>query len=159
LIAVYLISLAAGALADDRDQPIQIEAGKLEIDERRQVSIYRDNVHLRQGSLHFQADMITLHFDRDNNLEWLEITGAPASFSQLNENRETISGSAENIKYFQQDTRMELRDNARFVSGQDTIESGYIRIDTQSGAVEAGDTTSKDRVRMLIQPGRPRDPQ
>lgn len=155
-ISVILLALCVSpplfALSTDRDKPINIEADKLEIDESRHISIYRGNVHMQQGSLQIDADSITLHFDQRNELQLLEIKGAPARFQQLNDQQQQLSGSALEINYHQAESLMELLGDARFQSDKDSIESEHIRINTSTNALEAGDADGKGRVRMLIQP-------
>lgn len=152
LLLALCVSLPLLALGTDREKPINIEADKLEIDESRHISIYRGNVHLQQGSLQIEADSITLHFDQHNELQWLEIKGAPARFQQLNDQQQQLNGSALEINYHQAESLMEMHGDARFLSDKDSIESEQIRINTSTNALQAGDSEGKGRVRMLIQP-------
>lgn len=155
IVALLLIALSPFsllALSSDRDQPIHIEADNLQIDDNRNISIYQGNVAMQQGSLDIKADRIILHFDNDKNLQWIEISGAPATFNQLNAKQEPIAGSALKMNYYEDKSVMELLGNARFKSNQDTIESETITINTETEAMQAGDPQGKSRVRMLIQP-------
>lgn len=152
IILLWLMPVITQALPDDRDQPIHIEADNLEIDDNRHISVYQGDVSMQQGSLDIKADKIIFHFDADNNLKMLEISGNPATFNQLNAKQQPVSGSAQNMKYYEDQSLMELNGNARFKSDQDTIESESISINTQTEAMQAGDTDGKSRVRMLIQP-------
>lgn len=147
-----LLPLAAMGLSSDRDQPINIEADKLEIDENRHISIYQGQVAMQQGSLQIHADRIVLHFDANNELQWLEIYGSPASFKQLNDQQQPISGSALKINYHQNESLMDMQGNAKFFSDKDSIESETISINTSTNALQAGDKSGDGRVRMLIQP-------
>lgn len=149
---ICFFPLTTLALSTDRDQPINMEADKLEIDDSQHISVYQGNVDMKQGSLHIQADQITLHFNENNDLQWLEITGTPATFTQLNESQQPVSGSALKMNYYEDKSLMELQGNARFQSDQDTIESDSISINTETDALQAGDQQGKGRVRMLIQP-------
>lgn len=155
IVALLLISITPFsllALSSDRDQPIHIEADNLQIDDNRNISIYQGNVAMQQGSLEIKADRIILHFDKDKNLQWIEISGAPATYNQLNAKQEPIAGSALKMNYYEDKSVMELIGNARFKSNQDTIESETITINTETEAMQAGDPQGKSRVRMLIQP-------
>jgi len=155
LLCLWLFPLSLYALTDDRDQPINIEADKLKIDENDQISIYQGNVQMNQGSLRIKADKIILHFDPQNDLEWLEISGNPAEFNQLNDERKPISGTAGTMHYFDQKSILKLMGKARFSSDLDSIESENITVNTQTNALQAGDENGKERVRMLIQPKKP----
>jgi lipopolysaccharide export system protein LptA len=152
LLLLSLFAMQALALPSDRDQPIQIEADKLEIDDSKNISVYEGNVRMQQGSLDIKADRIILHFDTDRNLERLDITGTPAIFKQLNARKQPISGSAQQMEYYEQQSLLEMKGEARFKSENDTLESEAISINTETEAIQAGDPQGKSRVRMLIQP-------
>lgn len=141
-----------GALSTDRNQPINIEADRLDVDESRHISTYDGNVTMRQGSLRIDADRIILHFNPRNELQWLEIEGTPARFTQLNDQQQPISGAARQIIYRQADSLMEMQGAAQVISDQDRIESETIELNTATNALKAGDARGAGRVRMLIQP-------
>lgn len=151
-VIVLLLSSVAMSLTSDREQPINIEADTLEIDDSRHISIYQGNVDMRQGSLHIRAERIILHFDQNNNLQWLEISGSPAAFSLLNDNRQPMSGEARNIDYHQDKSLMKMRGDAVYRNDQDSIESDSITVNLDTDALQAGDQGGNGRVRMLIQP-------
>ncbi|MDJ0881740.1 MAG: lipopolysaccharide transport periplasmic protein LptA [Gammaproteobacteria bacterium] len=155
ILSLLFIPCSLVALTGDRDQPINIEADKLEIDENRQISIYQGNVRMQQGSLSIQADKIILHFDAQNDLEWLEINGNPAQFNQLNDERKPVSGTAQSMHYYDRESLLKLMGRARFKSDKDSIESENITVNTATNALQAGDQDGSERVRMLIQPKQP----
>lgn len=155
LIGWLLLCLPFGiqALSTDRDQPIQVEADELIIDEKSRFSTYRGNVRLQQGSLHITAEQIVFEFDQQNNLQRLVITGKPATFRQINEQQQEVSGAADQLDFNLLKNTMDLLGNARFVSGQDIIESEQIRLDLDGSTLQAGvNAAGQGRVRMLIQP-------
>ena len=154
-LAFFLSALmvsTAHALPNDKDQPIQIEADRLQVDETRNISEYLGNVQMSQGSLKFVADRMLLQFDANDELLWIDIEGKPARFNQLNDDGKPVSGSAARMKYLEDRSRLELNGSARFTSEKDSIESETMIINTDTKALEAGNATSGDRVRMLIQP-------
>jgi lipopolysaccharide export system protein LptA len=152
VVLFCLIPISAAALTSDKEQPIQIEADRLDIDEARHISHYQGNVEMTQGSLNFSADSIIFHFDENNDLQWLQLEGQPAQFKQLNDDQTAVTGSALRMNYYQTKSLLELRGQARFQSVQDTIESESITINTNTDALQAGGEQGKGRVRMLIQP-------
>ena len=139
-------------LSTDRNQPIDIQADKLDIDDKKHISIYQGNVEMHQGSLHIKADKITFHFNQQNDLQRLEIEGSPAILKQLNNKNQPVSGTAKHIIYTDDLLLLKLNGNARFNSNSDTIESEWITINTKTEALEAGSLKGENRVRMLIQP-------
>ena len=160
-VLIWLALSAPGALfalSTDHEQPIHIEADKLEIDESRHISTYTGQVHMRQGSLNIRGNQITMYFDADNNLQHMDITGQPARFDQLSDDNKPMSGTALEIHYRDSDGVMELKKQASLTSDQDLIESDFIRTNTRTNTLLAGDQEGKGRVRMLIQP-RPKSTQ
>ena len=140
----------AVALSSDKQQPINIEADKLDIDESKQISTYQGNVELQQGSLNIQGDRIVFHFNENNEILYLEINGSPARFRQLNDDGEPINGTAAYMKYIDSESRLELQGDASLLIAEDSIESDQIVVNTETNALQAGN--GSDRVRMLIQP-------
>ena len=151
-LLLLLLPCQLWALATDADQPIEIEADELEVREQERVSIYLGNVKLVQGSLEINADRIVIHFNELNELTIMEMTGAPATLRQLDENQQEIWGEARQIDYTQTKSLLELREDARFTHAGDVIESELIRINTLNSSLQAGSTESDQRVKMLIQP-------
>ena len=151
-LATLLVPPDALALSTDKDQPIHIEADLLQVDESAQLSRYVGNVDMKQGSLKIRADQVVLHFDSDNNLQKMDITGNPAQLEQQSDNGDMISGSALNMTYYEKDSVLEMRNNAEFRNGTDLVESDHITVNTETNALQAGNANKKQRVRMLIQP-------
>lgn len=156
LIAIIFALIAhwpgiTAALSTDREQPIHIEADKLDIDESRQISIYQGNVEMQQGSLNINSDRVVFYFDENNEILRLEITGNPARLKQLNDKGDTVNGRALFMKYLQNESLLELHDEAFLQIAEDSIESDKIVVNIDTNAVQAGN--GKDRVRMLIKPG------
>ena len=151
-ILISFTALQANALSSDRQQPIQVEADSLEVREMERISIYSGNVHLRQGSLEINSEQLTLFFDDNKEISMMKMTGAPATFRQLDDLQQEIRGSAEQIDYKHSESSLILLGNARVTHVGDTIESNKIQVDTITGNMKAGSTNSDDRVRMQIQP-------
>lgn len=143
---------AARALPTDKDQPISVEADKLEIRDAEKISIYEGNVHLVQGSLEITSERMVIHFNDADELELMEMTGAPARFRQLDDQREEMIGEARQINYLESESMLELIEEASFSRAGDSIESNRIRINTENNSIQAGDAQTDERVKMLIQP-------
>ena len=152
LLALLLSAGAARALPTDRDQPISVEADKLEIHDEDNISIYEGNVHLVQGSLEITSDRLVIHFNDADELQLMEMTGAPARFRQLDNQNEEMIGEARRINYMEGEAMLELIEEARFTHAGDSIESKRIRINTDNNSIQAGDAQTDERVKMLIQP-------
>ena len=151
-ITLLTYPLPGKTLSTDRNQPINIEADRLDIDDARHISIYQGNVEMQQGSLHIRADKIIFHFTAENDMERLEIEGSPATLKQLDDSNLPISGSAHKIIYTDNQLLLNLQGDARFRSNRDTIEGEWISVNTDTDSVKAGSKKGENRVRMLIQP-------
>ena len=152
LVLGLLAPAALPALSTDREQPIEVEADRLEVRERENLSIYEGNVHLVQGSLEIMSERLVIHFNAANELTLMEMTGAPARFRQLDDNGEEMHGEGLRINYMESDALLELLDEARFNHGSDTIEGRRIRINIETNSIEASGDQTEDRVKMLIRP-------
>ena len=58
---LLLVSQLCLALPDDREQPIHISADEALRDEKRGVTVYSGNVQMNQGSMHIEADRVTIY--------------------------------------------------------------------------------------------------
>lgn len=153
LILVFLVLPSTLlALSTDRDQPIEVEADSLEIRDTENISIYSGNVRLNQGSLALRSERLVIYFNDQNELTLMELTGSPATFRQLNNEQQEITGQADRLEYREAESTLILLGNARLSHRGDIIESNTIRINTDNESIQAGSSTSDDRVKMLIQP-------
>ncbi len=152
ILCVGLLPIQLWAISTDADQPISVEADRLEVREADNISIYEGNVLLVQGSLQINSDRLVIHFNDGRQLRLLEMTGAPARFRQLNDEQQEMLGQAMQIDYNKSESSLELRNEARFTQAGDTIESNLIRIDTNTNHIEAGSGGAEQRVKVFIQP-------
>lgn len=151
-VLILLLPLQLFALSSDGQQPIQVEADSLEMRDQENISIYTGNVLLNQGSLEFRCERLTLHFDDQNELSLMEMTGTPATFRQLDDEQQELNGQARQMQYRQSESILVLTGNARFSHKGDTVESNLIQINTETESIQAGSSESDDRVKMLILP-------
>jgi lipopolysaccharide export system protein LptA len=147
-----LLPLHCWAADSDRDQPINIEADQLEIREQENISIYQGNVQLVQGSLRINSDRLVIHFNEDNELTMMEMTGNLAKFQQLDNAQQLIRGEAEQIDYSDLDSLLILRRRASLDQDGKVINSDLIRYDTATNSLEAGGAQSDVRTTVVIPP-------
>ncbi len=140
------------AASGDKEQPIQVEADKLEIRDDDNISTYSGNVRLIQGSMLIHSDRLVIHFDDNKDLVLMEMTGNPATFRQLNDDNQEMLGQADKLSYHELESLLIFQDNARFESNGDTIEGSIIRINTENDHIEAASPEPDERVRVVIQP-------
>lgn len=156
LIAVLLTTLASApfALESDREQPIELVADSVDIDEAKNISIYRGDVDLRQGSIRLLADVVTVqHVERKPAKIIAE--GRPVKFRQQSE-RGPVNGEAKQVEYEVASENLVLIGDAVLVQGKDTMRSDRIVYDRVRAVVKAGAAANgKQRVRISIEaPGK-----
>lgn len=157
-ILLLLLPLQPWAMDSDRNEPIEVEADRLEIREQDNVSIYEGNVKLVQGSLRIDSDRMVIHFNDANELTLMEMTGKPARLRQLDNDRREIRGEAEQIDYSESESLLVLRRSASLDQAGDIIRGDLIRLDTATNNVEADSKQSEDRVKMIIRPRQKKAP-
>lgn len=151
-LLLLLASLPSSAMDSDRDQPIEVEADRLEVREQENISIYEGNVKLVQGSLRINSDRLVIHFNDANELTLLEMTGKPATLLQLDNLQQQIFGEAEQIDYNEVESIMIMRRSACLDQAGDIIRSDLIRLNTATNGIEAGGPKSNERVTVVIKP-------
>lgn len=166
--AVLVLALAfcgdVAALSTDRNQPINIEADRAEMDDSRRVTVYYGDVVLTQGTLKITGDTVTIHYDENNNLTKLVSEGDPARFRQLPDGKPDVPDSYQNahaarMEYYAREDLIVLTGNAVYGQGGDRIAAERIVYDSvksqmtaESRAPEASGGESSSRVRIKIEP-------
>lgn len=168
VLATLAIALVASNVAQgrssDRDEPIVIEAGAAEVDNRAQVTVYRGDVIITQGTLRITGDTVWIHYDDANTITKAVSVGKPAKFRQLPDDKEDyMTAHADRMEYHANQDLILLLGNARYGEGKDKITAQRIVYDSRRGRVKAGvnpdggevaDDASQqsDRVRITITP-------
>lgn len=150
-IAASLLSGVAHGLSGDRDQPIHIQADRVELDERNKVSTYQGNVVLTQGSIRLQAEQLVVHRDGEG-VGQIVADGDPAEFRQRPDDGAEIVGQAQQLRYTASDSRVQLIGDARLTQGEDLFAGPRIVYDTERSLVRAGSESGEGRVRAIINP-------
>ena len=168
IIAVICTApIGARALSTDREQPIQIEANAAEADNRKQVTVYRGDVIITQGTLRITGDTVWIHYDDANTITKAVSVGTPAKFRQLLDGKEDyMTADAERMEYHADQDLILLMGNARYGEGKDKILAPRIVYDSRRGLAKAGanldggqtsdsakdESEKSDRVRITITP-------
>lgn len=166
LFTLLLCGGHAMALSTDKDQPIEVEADGMEIDDRTGVTIYTGNVEMQQGSIRLKADKATI-YQNGNKDDRLEAEGNPVHFRQRPDGKkEDIKGHAKRIHYY---TNSELvymiGDAVLFPGDGHKLESQRITYDRVKAVMKAGAAVPKSgkgpkktgRVKTIIAPSKKKD--
>ncbi len=152
---VFILPGTASALPDDRDQPIRIEADEALRDEKQGFTRYEGHVRMDQGSLHIEADQITIYHD-DKDANRILATGKPARLQQQPElEKGLIKASANTIEYFKTEDRIQLRENANIEQDGSIVTGDSIDYLMNEQLVKAGSDKNKgsSRVKVVIPAG------
>jgi lipopolysaccharide export system protein LptA len=155
LLALLLVTAGvprALALPTDRNQAIEIAANRALRDDRAGFTVYTGDVVLTQGSLHIEADRLTIFHEREA-ADRVVAEGSPARLSQQPaEDEPLVHASARRIVYIKSLERVLLTEAAQIeqdgalVSG-DSIE--YLMAEQRVRA-DASSDSGGDRVQVII---------
>jgi lipopolysaccharide export system protein LptA len=147
-----LLSGTAQALSSDRNQPMDVEADRADIDDKRGVSVYRGNVKITQGTLRLTAEELTLH-TRDGEVVRAIAVGKPATYRQRPDGKDQdVEAEALKMEYFADRQKLILTDKASVRQAGDSFRSERIDYDIAADVVKGGTGSPGDRVRITIQP-------
>jgi lipopolysaccharide export system protein LptA len=148
-LLLVLAGPTAVALESDREQPIELAADSVDINEATGVSVYRGDVDLRQGSMHLRADVVTVHQEGRRPTR-VVAEGRPVRFEQQSA-RGPVKGEARRVEYEVDSENLVLAGDALLVQGQDSMRSDRILYDRMRAVVKAGAAAQgKQRVRISI---------
>jgi len=94
-ILISLLLLIATLHASDK---VQVKAESFEADEKKNISIFKGNVHLEKSDDSLRADIVTIYFDKNKHPLRYEATGN-VSFKVSVENKSLYSGKAGKLIY------------------------------------------------------------
>ena len=141
---------AARALEGDEEQPMLIEADKVQLDEAQSTSVYEGNVQVDQGSMRLLADHVTVYHREDRRVRYLIALGEPAHYRQLMDNDEgEVLAYALRMDYDADTDVLVLIGDALLIQGEDRITSERIVYDRARERMRAGGTS---RVKIRITP-------
>lgn len=152
MLALALVPPLAVALPEDRNQPIQLEANRGQIDQKTGVSVYEGNVIISQGSMRLNADVATIHV-KDGGFQRMEATGNPVKLRyQPTADKPEIIGVSQRVEYDVAGAKVIMSGNARLTQGQDVFTGDRIEYDLKSDVVRARGAGNNGRIQFTIQP-------
>jgi lipopolysaccharide export system protein LptA len=152
MLALALVPPLAVALPEDRNQPIQLEASRGQIDQKTGVSIYEGNVVISQGSMRLNADVATIHI-KDGGFQRMEATGNPVNLRyRPTADKPEILGASQRVEYDVAGAKVIMSGNARLTQGQDVFTGDRVEYDLKSDVVRARGAGNNGRIQFTIQP-------
>jgi lipopolysaccharide export system protein LptA len=151
LFSLWLLSAQSPALVTDKDQPIELAADSVEVDDGKGLSLYKGNVDLRQGTVRLWADQVTIEH-RGEKPDKIIAVGSPARFFQQTEDG-PIKAHAKHAHYVVNNELLTLTGDAMLIQNRDEIRNDRIIYDRARHQIKAGDAAKgKQRVHITIQP-------
>lgn len=164
LFCAVLSSHSLNALAQntDREQPINIEADKVTVDERSRTHTFIGNVVLTQGTLVLRGNRMVV-IQAADGFQTGVVTGTAKQLATFRQRREAtkdfIDGQAERIEYDSRNETAKLFGRARVQAGNDVLTGDVVEYDARTENYTAFRAPAKgsagqdeSRIRMTIQP-------
>jgi len=159
LIGLSLMPVLAQAERADRDQPINLEADRVSIDDKALTRVFEGHVKFTQGTLLLTGSKVVIT-ETPEGLRHGTVTGNLATFRQKrDESDEYVNGRAERIEYDTGSDIVELHDHATIIQGKDEVHGNFIRYNSRDetytvvgAAAKQPDTRDDGRVHIIIYP-------
>ena len=161
LLSLGLTTLSISALESDAQQPMLIEANKVEVDEGKNTSLYLGQVQVDQGTMRLLADQVTVHHRSDRHIKYIIARGEPAIYKQQMDGEQgEMHAFAKRMDYDADRDELILTGEALVIQGTDRIASDRIVYDRAHGRMQAG---GDSRVKIVTTPqskkdGKPKTP-
>ena len=163
LILLLLCTPVSYAEHADSEQPINIEADQVLIDNASQISTFSGKVKMTQGTMVIRGDKIVVVQDKDGFKHGTAF-GHAASFRQKREGLdEYVEGYGERIEYDMRTDKVDFYVQARVKRAQDDVRGEHIIYNAKTEVFQAdgGDkssaTATSGRVHAVLHP-KPKSP-
>ncbi len=141
----------------DGDLPMNIEADRMVINEKKGISRYLGHVRISQGSRKISGDSIIIH-SKNDKVNKVVIKGKPASFNQLNDNNEQTHASSLEMVYLVDKEMLILKQQAVLKQKDNVFKSEHISYNTAKDIISAGGQSGtpaandNQRVKITLHP-------
>ena len=154
LLAVPLYALAAD---NDRQQPVNLRADRIDIDQKKELSLYRGHVVFSQGTLRLTAARAAVQ-NRGNAVETVTAEGKPVTFRHRPEGqKEFVEGTAGRAVYHAPAQRMDLYGEGALVTFRHRPEGTVDFIEGEASRAEYHALTKRVDLYGMVQVQRGRD--
>jgi len=164
IAALLLVAVPACAQSPDRNQPVNIDADKVTVDDRNKIHVFEGSVVLTQGTMMLKGDKIVVTQDAAGFHNGVATAGSGrlVFFRQKRvSDGAWVDGEAERIEYNSQSERAKLFNRAQVQSTGNLVRGQYIEYDVATenyfvtdapGRSDGSKTPSGNRVHVTIQP-------
>lgn len=122
----FLATTTVFALSKDKNEPIQLEADRVHLDDITGVSVYTGNVKYTQGTISLLADEATLK-KGEGGIEHVTAVGKPAVYTELPDGEEApVTAKGNTIEYDAAKEIVTLTENASVEQKNDNFKAPLI---------------------------------
>jgi lipopolysaccharide export system protein LptA len=159
-IALLALSVPLSALAQtspsQEQAPVEVEADRLDLDQRAGTAVYTGDVDIRQGEMRIRGDRVEIQRNDAGELSRATATGERAYLRHQSEGQEgPTEGWARRIIYHVAERRVELIDQAELVQQDDRFTGGRLEYFIDREVIQARsdvEGSESQRIRMTLQP-------
>jgi lipopolysaccharide export system protein LptA len=153
-LTLWLIAPGVQALDTDKDQPIQVQADRIEANQQTGVVTYRGHVHFARGDIDIHADSVEVR-QHGEALHSILASGTPVRFHQRDTQAgKEIRGTAARVDYRADRREITLTGEARLEQNGDVFEAATVHYRLDEGDVRAEGGAGQQRVQALLTPRR-----
>ena len=157
IIFLFFTPLSYAERADS-EQPINIEADRVLLDNAKQISTFEGKVQMTQGTMVIRGDRVVVLQDKDG-FKHGTAYGNTASFRQKREGlNEYVEGFAERIEYDMRTDTVDFYVHARVKRSQDDVRGEHITYNSKTeifqadGGKSVTDGAAPTRVHAVLHP-------
>jgi len=151
LLALLAAPLCALAVDSERQQPVQLRADRIDIDQKRGLSLYHGHVVFTQGTLRLTAARAAVQ-NRGNAVEVVTAEGKPVTFRHRPEGQtEFIDGIAGRGVYHALTQQVDLFGDVQVRRGRDEIRGAVLHYDIENQGMNAEGSEGR-RVYVALTP-------
>lgn len=156
LIPLLVVAPWALAVDNERQLPVNLRADRIDIDQKKGLSLYRGHVLFSQGTLRLTAARAEVQ-NRANVIETVTAEGQPVTFRHRPEGlTEFIEGEASRAVYHALTRQVDLYGMVQVQRGRDLFRSAVLHYDIENQSM-IGESANGRRVYAALVPraGRP----
>ena len=154
--SVALLCLAAFSQAgqSDFEKPITVDAKSQFVDGKNKTSIFKDDVHITQGSMEIRADEVEVIATEGEGREIFIARGNPAVYAQDMDDGSRVSAQADVITYEVLSRAITLDGNAQLVRDTSMVQGDLIQFDMEKEQLlaQVSDDGEERRVTTVFRP-------
>ena len=136
----------------DREQPIHINAGHIEINQRKSLTTYPGKVSFIQGDLRFNAARAEAHYQGDR-VDTIIANGKPVTLHQRAlDPQQAIHASAQRLEYHALENRIDLFGDVHLQQGDSVIQCAMLHYNLLDGTLIAEGDGQDSTVSVVIEP-------